>query len=233
MGPDTRRSAVADGPVSRRLNEHRDVCSVYLMTLDLTISSTHPLISTRSSLPYNCLYLTACPAYIGGGVLVATPTALFHVDQGGKVVGLALSEWHAMTSDLSLPLRPADGRDVTRGPLNLNGSHIVFPPAQDRATSALLFARNGEVYAVVFELDGRSLSKLSLELRSTTVPPAQALTLPDSSLVFVGSMVGHSELLRMESRLKVKGEGDADIKPDAAAQAMELDIDDGEHAKRT
>ncbi|KAL9936254.1 hypothetical protein V8E36_005096 [Tilletia maclaganii] len=84
-----------------RLAEAKDTCSFAMITLDMNLS-THPVISERHGLPYDALYVVPCPQELGG-CMVVTPSALLHIDQASKVVGTAVSGWHALSSSLELP----------------------------------------------------------------------------------------------------------------------------------
>lgn len=189
-----------------RLNELHDSCSLRIITLDLTASAnaSHSVISTRDGLPYNCLYVVACPQSIGGGIMIVTSFALLHMDQGGRIVGIAVSGWHSQTSRLSLPdASPANNTfngqangKSKKDSLALENSHIVFP--DPLLPIGLLVLQDGNIYSLDCVLDGRTLMSMSLEHRGTTVQPSVTSLLPNSDLVLISSIVGQSNLLRIK-----------------------------------
>lgn len=206
-----------DATWTGRLDERHDTCAVRFITLDLGVSieSSHRVISSKDGLPFDSLYLTACPPSVGGGVYITTSSALIHMDQGGRIVGVAVNGWHALTSKLALPRWKSDVYKVngaTNGHVNgitngLNGetektlmqldlanSHIVFPDPS--SPLAFLFLQDGEVWLLQNSLEGRTLSSINLESRGATTQPSVATTVSAGQFVFVGSMVGDSQLLR-------------------------------------
>ncbi|PWN38026.1 uncharacterized protein FA14DRAFT_22204 [Meira miltonrushii] len=204
-----------DATWTGRLDERHDTCAVRFITLDLGVSieSSHRVISSKDGLPFDSLYLTACPPSVGGGVYITTSSALIHMDQGGRTVGVAVNGWHALTSKLSLPRWKSDAHKVTSNgqvngitngltgdiektlmQLDLANSHIVFPDSS--SPLAFLFLQDGEVWLLQNSLEGRTLSSINLESRGATTQPSVATAVSAGQFVFVGSMVGDSQLLR-------------------------------------
>ncbi|CEH12504.1 mRNA cleavage and polyadenylation factor II complex, subunit CFT1 (CPSF subunit) [Ceraceosorus bombacis] len=220
-------SSVA-GTCTGRLNEKRDTCVLHLLTLDLSITSTHPILNTCPNLPHDVLYMRPCPANLGGGVLLVSPCALMHVDQAGNVVGLATSDWFALTSDRKLPslslpsTSPSTSLNGTQrhnAQINLANSEIIFPNDKAQSGSAaasmvLLFSASSEAYQIRFNFDGRTLESLSMELVHMSsslaeapagghdveklTPPACAAMI-DEELAIVGSMIGPSRLVMVKN----------------------------------
>ncbi|MCO5556062.1 hypothetical protein L7F22_009606 [Adiantum nelumboides] len=209
-----------DATWTGRLDERHDTCAVRFITLDLGVSieSSHRVISSKDGLPFDSLYLTACPPSVGGGVYITTSSALIHMDQGGRTIGVAVNGWHALTSKVSLPRWKQDAHKVngamngqnghvngiTNGSigetekaliqLDLSNSHIIFPDTS--SPLAFLFLQDGEVWLLQNALEGRTLSSISLESRGATTQPSVATAVSSGEFVFVGSMVGDSHLLK-------------------------------------
>ena len=183
-----------------RLNELHDSCSLRIITLDLTssVDASHSVISSREGLPYSCLYLVACPQSIGGGVFIVTPFAVLHMDQGGRIVGVSVSGWHAQTSRLALPEAKKEGAEG-KAALDLANSHVVFP--DPTFPVAHIFLQDGSIWSITCALEGRTLTTLSIEPTGNTSQPSQLTVLPSSDLIFVASMVGQSSLLRVKRTL--------------------------------
>ncbi|KDN41440.1 hypothetical protein K437DRAFT_258287 [Tilletiaria anomala UBC 951] len=213
------------------LNESKDTYSLFLLTLDLssglsslasgaTSSTSSPLtlISARDSLPYDSLYLVPCPESIGGTVIVTT-TAIVHVDQSGQVTGLAVSRWWNRLSELQgvKVWGPAErGEDI-----DLQGSQLAFFPAtfcgagfSAQSEKAILALRDGRMFNLEFEIEGRSLAGMRLSTLGKSVqssalaflspdpgnPPASSLFDAErKGWLWVASMVGDTEVLRIEA----------------------------------
>ena len=215
-----------------RLSELHDSCALRIITLDLTSSAnaSHSVISTRDNLPYSCLYLVPCPQSIGGGVLIVTSFAVLHMDQGGRIVGVAVSGWHSQTSRLSLPQANSMKSSTLNGTSNgesasmshsieLANSYVVFP--DPLLPIALVVLQNGSIWSINCALEGRTLTSMSLDPKGTTVQPSLATILPHSDLLLVSSMLGQSSLLRVtkvqvaiEKQENVIDETDMDLDED-------------------
>lgn len=179
-------------------------------------------------LPYNALYLAACPAHLSGGVLLITTTSILHVDQGGRIVGVALSAWHGAVSNVALPLLTLQGHE--KG-LDLGNSHVVFAcdaGAGARSNQAILFLADGSTFALTLHLDGRTIASLELApLDSGTkrrATPSLALPMLKAGMVFTGSLLGDATLWRLGSRTKLLLDADGGKKE----EEMDLDLDEGE-----
>lgn len=118
-----------------------DTCSIYMITLDLDLGSSkvggghHPILMERKNLPYDSLYLKACPKSIGG-VLLITPSCVIHVDQESNIKGLAVNSWLEHTSKLKLPhWNPPQSNQLQErtisterdGTIDLQNSTLIFP----------------------------------------------------------------------------------------------------------
>lgn len=197
------------------LSEAKQTMRVCLVTLDLTISH-YPVTVTSEALPYDCLYLAACPESLGG-VMIVTPSAILHMDQTARLVGLATNGWWERTS-VELPLPHSDV-----GALDLQSSQLVFTGA----TSALLFLVHGAVYTLQCDVEGRSVTALSL--RSVDVPPPAppcsfALPVPGGS-VLCASMQGDTRLYALEThRAEAEPPSDAGAVADTTFDQEELDL---------
>lgn len=212
-----------------RLDERHDTCAVRIITLDLTISSiaAHRIISSKNGLPYDCLYLSACPQSFGGGVLIATSSALIHLDQNERIIGLAASEWHGLTSRLSLPMWNSSLSETNNGAaskddasqLDLTDSQIAFPVG---LSSAFLFLQDGTVWMLAANLEGRSIASLSLQKKGTSAPSSVALMLTQGNLLLAGSMVGPSDIFRLKT---VSRDVQEHVKDDGSDIDMELDAE--------
>lgn len=212
------------------LRVYRDSMDLFIFTLDLS-STSHPVLSHISSLPYDTIYTE--PSQSLGGLVVFTTSALFHLDQSGRMVGLQVNGWperittnedvlslpawqHAGDRDTSLDLADSqmiwiENIDVRIAADEQQGGSVQLP-----AGSALLVLKDRRVFSVRFELDGKTATSLSLEsvdfasaADALQVPPSLVLSIPQvtesHANIFVGSMLGTSRLLQLDGR-RIKDE---------------------------
>ncbi|CBQ69361.1 related to cleavage and polyadenylation specificity factor, 160 kDa subunit [Sporisorium reilianum SRZ2] len=235
------------------LAERKDTFSVYLFTLDLsasldgtlssaadalddgTVRSAHPVVTTSTALPYDCLYMVSCPQTLGG-VLVVCMSSVLHVDQSGRVVVTALNGWFKTIS----AIEPESVLDLPEIP-DLQGSQLVFTAE----TAGVLALVDGDLYRFRCQMDGRSVEGFRLErmdqsfhgkdeLVAATGPPPSCLALAAkqdasaaSDYLFSASMAGDSTLYNLVPVSKaLKQDGtDGEIKAEPTND-MDLDLDD-------
>ncbi|SPO24157.1 related to cleavage and polyadenylation specificity factor, 160 kDa subunit [Ustilago trichophora] len=239
------------------LAERKDTFSVYLFTLDLsasldgatlggstgdafddgTVRSAHPVVTTSSQLPMDCLYMLPCPQTLGG-VLVVCMSSILHVDQSGRVVVTALNHWFNTMSSIE----PESTLDLP-GVADLQGSQLVFTSD----TEGVFTLVNGDIYRFRCQMDGRSVEGIRLErmeqsyeepeeeLAPATASPASCLAVSTqgsgngTEYLFTASMAGDStlyNLIPVKKALEAE-EPDADeAKAESAANDMDLDLDD-------
>ncbi|EPQ29659.1 uncharacterized protein PFL1_02879 [Pseudozyma flocculosa PF-1] len=239
-----------------RLKLTKDTHTVYIFTLDLTASmagqvagvgggvdgdaglqTVHPILTTSTDLPYDCLYLVSCPAKLGGVMVVGT-SSILHVDQSGRAVATAINDWAPLMSGATA----AESTCEVEGVIDLHGSQLVFVDA----TEGILTLRDGTFCKFSCLMDGRSVGGIRLEritAPSTTeggddevnvqaAAPSVSLVLPtEQPFLFNASMVGESTLFRCAKANKRidRGEAEAGVKDeehDKAADEMDLDLDD-------
>ncbi|KAG9311848.1 CPSF A subunit region-domain-containing protein [Chiua virens] len=203
-----------------RLKEFRDTGRLYIFTLDL-LSHTYPIITAVDNLPYDCLSLLPCAQSIGG-VVILTVNSLIYVDQAARRVSLPVNGWSARVSDIhSLPL----DKDLN---LSLEGSSLVFADEK----TFFVIRKDGIVHPVEIISDGRTVSKLVLSpaLAQTTIPAVTKQL--DGGMLFVGSSVGPSVLLKAVRVKEEVEEGEADDTSATPAAVVDtknsMDIDDFE-----
>ncbi|KAM0789430.1 hypothetical protein ACM66B_000255 [Microbotryomycetes sp. NB124-2] len=152
-----------------RLENMSSNCLVSLVTLasdsdNVTSaeSTTAVVIATSPSLPYSCRSLAACPPDLGG-VLILTSNGVLHLEQGGKVVGVAANGW--FEKEWSGPSLD-DKRQETSTPEEFEGASVVFLSTD----VAALFCRSGRVVEVLALSSGRSVTGLKLRTVGQGVP---------------------------------------------------------------
>ncbi|MBW0461452.1 hypothetical protein O181_001167 [Austropuccinia psidii MF-1] len=237
---------------SARLENGVDTTALIILTLDLG-SKHFPIISHTKKLPYDAHALIACPKELGG-VLVLCADMILHVDQSSKVIGVATNGWAKHSSDLKIAcqetvslirlstnapklavspedLEDGEEEDHTEPPddterllIRLENSKIVFY----KLDLAIVFLRDGLVFSLEFERDGRTLTNLKLEKFDVrSVPPSTVLKLSDRCL-FVGSMTGDSALYAIDNlKSKISPESSkTEIRHENSKAPMDLDLDE-------
>lgn len=191
-----------------------------IFTLDIE-TQNYPIITLVEGLPHDSFSLVSCGTALGG-IVVITSNSIIYVDQSSRRVALPLNGWAPRISDVPTPaLLPEDqSRDVA-----LEGCRALFVDER----TIFLILRNGTVYPVEIVVDGKTVSRLKMApaLAQTTIPSI-VKTLGEG-LLFIGSTVGPSVLLRAAHVVEEIEEGHADTAPTAVVHddAMDYDDDDG------
>ena len=216
------------------LTQARRTMQVCFVTLDLTVTK-YPVTVTSDALPYDALYLVACPESLGG-VLVVTPSSLMHLDQTARMVGVSVNGWTDQTTP-DIGLRRATELSAD---LDLQESVLVFTDAH----RALLSLRSGRMYTVECAVEGRTVTRLVLG--EVHVPErrggAACMQMLSSSLVLCASMQDDTYLYVMEDQRAPQAPivpaaplgddeeldlyGSADPTPPAPTQAVHLHVHD-------
>ncbi|GAA6007203.1 cleavage/polyadenylation factor CFT1 [Rhodotorula paludigena] len=206
---------------------HNYLVSLVTLTTDLSSSAVGTsasapatravVIATSPPLPYSSLFLTPCPAQLGG-VLVTTANGILHVDQSGRIVACPTNAWLARDYPPGRT-RPTglDGNAAATLREALEDARVQFVthPADDDAAAeaegtdppqALVWCRSGAVLSASFELTGRTISAIRLDriADGASITGGGASTMVRISggaaqgggLVFVGSETGASALCR-------------------------------------
>lgn len=186
-----------------RLSDSQDTCHLFFLTLDL-VTQVYPIIATVDNLPYDCMSLTAAPKEVGG-VAILSANAIIHVDQNGRPVGRATNGWATLTSSR---IHDPPPKDLF---VRLEGASIEFLKLKKRQThpQALLFLPNGDIHAVQFYREGRTISRVDISkpfARGSIPSGAYRLDIDGEGLgggqfMFIPSIVGVSFLLRIGDSL--------------------------------
>lgn len=209
-----------------RLGTEKDSYALDILTMDV-ITRSYPSLATVTSLPCDALYLSSCPAEIGGMLLVCS-SSLIHIDQSGKKTIVSINGWFQKISNL-IPSR----KDAESLMLELNGSHIAW-----NKLIPILVLADGTTYHLGIKMDGRSVSDIEIHpahtFRSKKLARPSAIVAVGNEGVFVASATGDSELYRCEVRAvkeitkdgKITSAEQEDLDADIH---MEDDLEDGEY----
>ncbi|KAF9924351.1 Cleavage and polyadenylation specificity factor subunit 1 [Linnemannia zychae] len=173
-----------------RLAVRKDTCSLVVVSLDIT-HRVYPIIYSIDHLPYDCTKIIAMPKPVGG-LLVVSANALIHLDQGSSSMGVAVNGYAPMATNF--PLQDQHHFDIT-----LEGSQHVF-----LAPDQILFTlRNGDMYVVELQQEGRSLSGFKIEKAGTSMQASCKCALA-AGYYFVGSRYADSMLIKYSTKGQVK-----------------------------
>jgi cleavage and polyadenylation specificity factor subunit 1 len=183
------------------------------------MSRNYPIITAVDGLPYDSVSLLPCATSLGG-VIVLTSNSIIYVDQAARRVALPVNDWAARVSDIPMPLADKDLG------LCLEGSRLVFVDEK----TFFVIRKDGMIHPIEIILDGRTVSKLVLlpVIAQTTIPAVAKLLNDD--LLFVGSMVGPSVLMktaREEVPLELPAQQTGAATAITLSDSMDLDDDDG------
>ncbi|THU95820.1 cleavage factor protein [Dendrothele bispora CBS 962.96] len=207
-----------------RLKEYKDTTRLIIFTLDIT-PQKFPIITSVEGLPHDALALIPCSTIVRG-VVVITANSLIYIDQSSRRVVLPVNGWASRISDVPTQSQQSTNltttkEDSDREILLLEGSKAVF--VDDR--TLFLILRDGRVYPVELIVDGKTVSRfhMGLPLARTTIASLAFVLLPersggggggmfslmashhqygkddakkDEKLLFIGSTVGDSVLLK-------------------------------------
>ncbi|WWD06819.1 protein CFT1 [Kwoniella europaea PYCC6329] len=200
---------------SGRYQSIKDNFCLEIRTIDLSSGGTYPLLTSVTGLPSDSLYLVACPAQLGGVILV-TSTGLVHIDQSGRVVGTSVNAWWSYATALK-----SDHQSESRK-LSLEGSKCLFVNERDM----LLILQNGDTHQVRFEMDGRNVGQIKIDESSSTVPPPSSVVIAGDKALFVGSAEGDSLLGKINEDREVLLNGDQSVKKEEVKDDMDVDWDE-------
>ncbi|KAF4268871.1 hypothetical protein CNMCM8812_001689 [Aspergillus fumigatus] len=133
------------------LSERKDSIFYTVFTLDLEQRASTTLLSVPK-LPSDLFKVVALPPPVGGALLIGS-NELVHVDQAGKTNAVGVNEFARQVSAFSM----VDQSDLA---LRLEG--CVVEHISDSTGDLLLVLSSGNMVLVHFQLDGRSVSGISL-----------------------------------------------------------------------
>ena len=151
----------------------------------------YPIIYSIDDLPYDCTKIIAVPKPVGG-LLVVSANALIHLDQSSSGTGVAVNGYAPVIT--AYPLVSQFHFDIA-----LEGSEHVF-----LAPDQILFTlRDGEMYVVELQQEGRSLSGFRIEKAGKSMQTSCKCSL-GPGYYFVGSRYSDSMLIKYSTKDQVK-----------------------------
>ncbi|CAG8449548.1 6133_t:CDS:10 [Ambispora gerdemannii] len=204
-----------------KLLSKKDSCSLVVVSIDLS-QKLYPIIYSMDKLPHSCVKLVPIPKPVGG-ILIITANSLIHVNQT-SLFGVSVNGYATSATDI-----PLDYSQEHFG-LSLEGSQYVVLDSQ----RVLLCLRNGNMYLVELQLDGRQVSGIKIYEAGPTTLPSCACRINDRYF-FLGSRLGDSYLMQYKIA-QMDGERIIDKSKDPnqttkREEIMETDIHEGAESK--
>lgn len=171
-----------------RVTDRQDTCGIVSLSVNL-LDQTHPVIWQMSSLPFDSSSIVPVPKPLGGLLVFAT-NSMIYLDQSVPPYGVALNSLTSGSTQFALK-----SQDVS--PLNLLNSKACFL-SED---TLCLSVETGDVYILTLKKDSlNNVRRFHLEQAASSVVPT-TLTKLSGSLIFLGSRLGNSLLLRYHTEL--------------------------------
>lgn len=158
------------------LHERKDVVLYTVFTLDLEQRASTTLLSV-TRLPSDLFKVVALSPPVGGSLLIGS-NELVHVDQAGKTNAVGVNEFSRQASSFSM---------TDQSDLGLRLENCVVERLSEENGDLLLALSTGELALISFNLDGRSVSGISVRLMSTQ--PESLLASAASCSAFLGKGV--------------------------------------------
>ncbi|KAF1992573.1 protein CFT1 [Aulographum hederae CBS 113979] len=182
-------------PASSLLSQRKDCVEYNVLALDLEHRASTTLISVQS-LPIDLFMVFPLPLPVGGALLIGS-NELVHVDQSGKTNAVAVNEFAKQSSSFNM-------NDQAELALKLEGCTVESLGSE--TGDLLLITSMGALAIISFQLDGRSVSALSVH-KVAENQGGQVLNAAMSSAallsrgrMFLGSEKGDSAVLGWTSK---------------------------------
>ncbi|KAL6451970.1 CFT1 Protein CFT1 [Candida maltosa Xu316] len=178
------------------LLKSRDNIQFQVLTLDLSSKSTISVFKI-DNLPYEIDRVIPLPNPLNGVILVGC-NELIHVDNGGVMKRIAVNKFTGLTTTSIKSFQDQSDLD-----LKLEDC-CVFPIPNDHRV--LLITQMGEFYYINFELDGKSIKRVHIDVVDKKMYEKLNLTYPgevavlDKNLLFFANSNGNSPLVQVKYR---------------------------------
>ncbi|KAL1895582.1 mRNA cleavage and polyadenylation factor subunit [Ceratocystis pirilliformis] len=204
--------------------DRKDNMSYRVFTLDLQQKASTAILSVEG-LPSDIFCIVPLPTPIGGSLLIGD-NELIHIDQSGKPKGVAVNGFTREMTKFSL----ADQSD-----LNLRLEYCVVEQLAPDSSELLMVLNDGRLALVVFKVDGRTVSGLTVRVISPEqggdiIPTtATCLTRLRKNSMFIGSDDGDSHVIGWTRKQGQTARRKARLLEDTLDYDMDdLDLDEDE-----
>ncbi|CAF1195327.1 unnamed protein product [Adineta ricciae] len=170
-----------------RVAVKKDTCCSVALSINVAQKS-NPVIWPVDKLPYDCLSCLPVPKPIGG-ILVLATNSIIYLNQSIPSYGVALNT--LTRESTKYPLRPLYDLKIA-----LDAAEAMFI-SNDRV---LISIKTGDVYLLTLHTDTmRTMKEFTFDRIGSTVL-CSCLCKCDDNLIFVGSRLGNSLLLRLNEK---------------------------------
>lgn len=135
------------------LPKEKDTVVFTVLSLDAQTASATTILQIEN-LPYDIYRIVPLPSPLSGSLLLGC-NEIFHIDNSGITRRIAVN---AYTSDISASIKGFQDQSALN--IKLEGCSVCPLPNDNRV---LLSLNNGEMYFALFEVDGKTIKKFSLE----------------------------------------------------------------------
>ncbi|CAK7893964.1 protein Cft1p [[Candida] anglica] len=194
----------------------KDNINFMVLSLDLKTKTTTTVLKVEN-LPYDIDRVIALPQPFNGSLLLGA-NEIIHIDNGGITRRIAVNKYTE-----SITVSTKNYLDQTDLNLQLENCTIAPIPNDNRL---LMILEHGEFYYINFEVDGKSIKKIFLEMVSPDSYQGVQFNYPehivslDNSLIFASNKNGDSHLLELkyDNDISVENnessEGNGNVKDD-------------------
>ncbi|RKF58449.1 Protein cft1 [Erysiphe neolycopersici] len=187
--------ASINSPSSSLLFERKDILTYMVFTLDLHQKASTTILSV-SGLPYDLTQVLPLPAPVGGALLIGR-NELIHIDQAGKVNGVAVNIFAKQCTSLNL-------HDQSELEMGLEGCKIEQLSIE--SGELIIILQTGQIAILNFHVDGRSVSGLRIRRVSENAGGFLVLTQASCTCplgpnaLFIGSEFADSVILSWDRK---------------------------------
>ncbi|EGV61485.1 mRNA cleavage and polyadenylation factor subunit [Yamadazyma tenuis] len=185
----------------------KDNISYIVLSLDLNTKKSTTVLKI-DDLPYDIDRLISLPSPLNGSLLVGA-NQLIHIDNGGITRKISVNPFTDLTTKNS-----KNYINYSHMNLRLENCSVVPLPNENKV---LVILSTGEFYMLTFEIDGKTIKRLTFEVVETSRYNGINVTFPgqfaalDNNLLFVGNKNGNSPLIQY----KYEGAKEKAVKEDA------------------
>ncbi|POS84108.1 hypothetical protein EPUL_003312 [Erysiphe pulchra] len=187
--------ASINSPSSSLLFERKDILTYMVFTLDLHQKASTTILSV-SGLPYDLTQVLPLPAPVGGALLIGR-NELIHIDQAGKVNGVAVNMFAKQCTSLNL-------HDQSELEMGLEGCKLEQLSIE--SGEMIIILQTGQIAILNFHVDGRSVSGLRIRRVSENaggfliLAQASCTCLLSPNSLFIGSEFADSVVLSWDRK---------------------------------
>ncbi|KAK0391689.1 hypothetical protein NLU13_1188 [Sarocladium strictum] len=203
---------------------HQDTLTYKVFTLDLQQKASTAILSV-TGLPSDLERVVPLPGPIGGALLVGQ-NEIIHVDQSGKTNGVAVNPMTRQMTSFIL---------TDQSDLKLRLERCTVQLISGDTGELLLVTQDGELYVISFQVDGRTVSGLTIK----PVPSEQGgnllkygatcMSKLGKNVMFIGSDSADSVVLGWtRKQTQDKRKKNRHIDPELELDVDELELDDDE-----